>query len=142
MTKTTMNVNRELSARLAEKVGAGLKQCFLNAWRALQCERELEGGLYVEGWAVAGDRGLVIEHGWLELDGEIIDPTLYDCDVAYFPALRFDRETAKREVAQRGETMGPGELPIVWRFGWGGCKNSEYMDARERALEFSGLTLS
>jgi len=133
-----MIVNRELSARLAEKVGAKPKGCWLNAWQALQRERELEGGLYVEGWAVTDGDALVIEHGWLEIGGEIVDPSLYDPPArAYFPALRFDRARARAELA-----ANDGELPIAWRFGWGGCESSEYMDARERALEFSGMILS
>jgi len=136
-----MEVNRELSERVAERHGARPKGCWVNAWAALQCDTELHGGLYIEGWALT-DGDLVFEHGWLELDGEIIDPTLYDRDVAYFPALRFDRDAAKRELARRGKTMEPGDLPIVWRFGWGGCENSEYMAAREKALAPAGAAVS
>ena len=32
---------------------------------------------------------LILEHGWVELDGEIIDPTLPEADMPYFPGLRF-----------------------------------------------------
>ena len=132
-----MIVNRELSARMAEKVGAEPKQCFLNAWQALQCEHELEGGLYVEGWAVTDDDALVIEHGWLELGGEIVDPTVYDPPArAYFPVLRFDRDQARAELA-----ANDGELPIVWRYGQGAA-SPEYRQAYEDALEFSGMILS
>lgn len=135
-----MNVNKELSARLAEAVDARIGHCWRNAWVALY-EPEAEGALYVEGWIINPDSS-IDEHGWLELDGEIIDPTFYDPPAKfYFPGLRFDRSQARAEAPRQTNTYEPGGLPIAWRYGGGEMYNPEYRQAYEDALEFVRLEI-
>lgn len=90
------NVNIELSRKVARRIAAAPKQCFLNALRA---QPLLEGSLYVEGWVFIADATpLPIEHGWVEHGGQIVDPTLrtrsLDKDALYFPGKRFNLREA------------------------------------------------
>jgi len=70
---------------------------------------------YVEGMAVLG--GLPIEHGWVEKEGVIIDPTLPDDQGEYFPGLRFQGECGLAKALQRFKRR---ELPFFYHYGWGG----------------------
>jgi hypothetical protein len=49
---------------------------------------QFAGAAYVEGFAVNRHR-LVFEHAWIEHEGAILDPTLPEDDLVYFPGLRF-----------------------------------------------------
>ncbi len=84
-----MSVNRELSEQVAQAIKAKVGQCYANAAFALLHSDQAtfaslhsrEGNplceaRYVEGVVVCDDDGKPIDHGWLELDGEVIDPTL------------------------------------------------------------------
>ena len=82
-----MKKNVDRSTKLKRAVRAKPKQCFANAWDAIETQEEYKHATYVEGMAVDGQ--LVFEHGWVEHEGEIIDPTLPGADMAYFPGLRF-----------------------------------------------------
>ena len=121
-----MQVDKELSRRAALEVGAEAQQCYANAWRALRDLPELAGALYVEGYAVDRMHDVhaslgVIEHGWIELDGRIVDPTLHDDrePLAYYPGLRFtlgELHTAMHTIPKTTNE----DLPIFYRLGWGG----------------------
>jgi len=115
---------------MAERVYAQRKEGFRGAWSALY-EPELRGGLYVEGYVVILQDALAFEHSWIELEEGIVDPTLWDRDLAYFPGPRFDREQALREVGE------DSNLPVVWCYGWGGSDCPEYRAAYEAAWEFA-----
>ena len=92
---------------------------------------------YVEGMAVVGD--LAIEHGWVEKDGVIVDPTLPSHQIVYFPGLRFRGE---RGLAEAIDIPKPEyteeELPFFYRFGWGGIDSPEFRAALVAAYRFVG----
>ena len=73
----------------------------------------------------------MIEHGWLELDGEIIDPTLVADPVEYFAGLRF----SERETWQLAGKLGG--FPLFYGYGWGGWDSLEFRAAREAAEAFA-----
>jgi hypothetical protein len=105
--------------------------CWRCAWVCLRT-LPLHGALYVEGWAVVA--GLLIEHAWIEVRDRIVDPTLWDREVRYFPGLRFDRRAVRQELARKtGGTKGGG-LPLAWRYGWRGTDSPAYMVAYRAAL--------
>lgn len=107
------------SKRVAEIIGAVGKQCYYNAFRVVFDIPEYSKADYVEGYAVY-DSGL-IEHGWVEKDGVIVDPTLPQDDMTYFPGLRFRGGTgvseAMLEIPKPKYTTV--DLPIFYRFGLG-----------------------
>jgi hypothetical protein len=76
------------SVRVKRLVRSKPKQCYLNAARVILGIPEYANADYVEGLAVLA-KVMVIEHGWVEKDGVIIDPTLPHDDLHYFPGLRF-----------------------------------------------------
>jgi Domain of unknown function (DUF4326) len=72
------------------------------------------GTRYVEGWVVTdGCEPFVIEHGWCEVKGYVVDPSYVPFvspsapPVAYFAGLRFDAETAAAALCGQ-------RLPIAW----------------------------
>jgi hypothetical protein len=99
-----MEINRELSHEIARKTKATTWKTWANAVKAINY---LEGQpvAYIEGWIVLDEKNgsLVVEHGWLELNGEIIDPTLWGLNCTYFPGVRIDPP--------------PKELPALKSFG-------------------------
>lgn len=107
-----MVINLELSREVAQRKGANRKKqaCWHNAARNLLEFDDLATGIYVEGFVVCPD-GRIVEHGWIELEGAIIDttPGYYDKpgaeDLSYFPAKRFTRAEALRVVGRTLPTM-------------------------------------
>jgi len=95
------------SQDMAAKIKAREKECWANAFRALD---EIPDAIYIEGWALGPD-GLMFEHGWLELDGVIIDPTLNDptYPISYYPGIRFTRAEIREAMSKAKE-----DLPIYW----------------------------
>jgi len=47
---------------------------------------EFSGATYVEGAIATLNVGWPSEHGWIVFNGEIIDPTLPEMELQYFPA--------------------------------------------------------
>lgn len=142
-----MQVDRELSKRLAEGVAkihfrkqaadtpSETKQCWYNAYTAAMYLAHLVGdAVYVEGWAVRLKDGEVFEHGWLEREDEILDPTLWDEDLGYFAGLRFTLDEVERVKIETAGTS-ESELPLAWRIGgWSGSDDPAYREAYEAAL--------
>lgn len=89
-----MDLNRKRSRAVAEVIGAANGECWKNALLAVAV---LDEALYVEGWVVT-DLSLLVEHGWVEADGEIVDPTpAYHAGqrrCRYFPGVRYTLEEA------------------------------------------------
>jgi hypothetical protein len=126
------------SNRTNKLVAARAKQCYNNAFRVVSTLPEYAEATYVEGLVVLPG-GLLIEHGWVERDGEVIDPTLLYDGIAYFPGLRF---RGVRGIAEAMTTIPkPGytreDLPIFYRMGWGGADSAEFRAARDRAMALS-----
>jgi hypothetical protein len=126
---TSNNLNRALSKQAAKMIKAVPKECWRNATRSLLTRPELAHAHYVEGWIVLPALPVPLEHGWLELDGQIIDPTpvTWKSRHAYFAALRLSKDDLLQ--ALREDTA----LPIVWRYGWGGMKHPAYAQAYQDA---------
>lgn len=135
-----MNTNKNVaeSKRVGKAVGAKNKQCYMNAMRAIWEVPEYEQADYVEGYAVI-DGDFCIEHGWVEQDGVVIDPTLQDHDIAYFPGLRFTGGLGIAEALQIQRTDSCEDLPIFYRFGWGGIDSPEFRSAMVAAHRYAGM---
>src|SRR4051812_18711663 len=124
-----MNKNIDKSKKLRKAIRAQAKQCYANAWAAIETQEEYRNATYVEGMAVL-NLMVVIEHGWIEHEGEIIDPTLLDAGIVYFPGLRFKgREGLDSTWRIPGLQESGTKLPIFYRFGWGGVNSPEFLQA-------------
>lgn len=102
----------EMAQRIQSKAGAS----FDNAYRAALA---LNGATYVQGFvAVADGPSQPLEHAWLELDEQIIDPTLPHFnraaqDIYYFPAQRLSIKALKATVEESQEDYPEDDpLPI------------------------------
>jgi len=120
--------NKEESNRVRKLIRAKPQQCYLSAFRVIQAIPEYADADYVEGMAVV-DGVLPIEHGWVEKNGEIIDPTLPDDDLAYFAGLRFNGGLGLSKAIQIPKPDYCEDLPIFYRFGWGGIDSPEFRAA-------------
>jgi hypothetical protein len=131
----TMKVDRELSHRVAGVAGDEPQSGWRTACLALRSDSQLEMGFYVEGWAVIPDNHLVIEHAWIELAGRIVDPTRWASELAYYPALRFDRDQLLDPV------VDCAKLPLGWHSSVSLQDNPAYQQASQdaRALAQSRL---
>ncbi len=121
-------VDRELSEQAAQLIAGLAESCWRNAWCSLQWMPELAAGQYVEGYAIMPTNHIVVEHGWVELNGRVIDPSYPNGHVAYFAGLRFDRAGAQ-QVVEDGL-----DLPVMWR-----CDERQYaacMRAHVRAWDY------
>lgn len=132
--------NVELSLRLSKdkRIDARPNQCYINAFRVMLHCPEFERATYVEGIAHCG---FAIEHGWIEFDGEIIDPTRPTDKMIYFPGLRFDGMRGLSTALQIPKPKGTQDLPIFYRFGWGGSDSPEFSAAREAESRYSNLLI-
>jgi hypothetical protein len=131
-------VDVALSRAIAIQIDAVPLACWLNAWRGLALMPV--GALYCEGWAVV--RGLIVEHGWLELEyptGIVVDPTLcLQSDwpgpgLAYFPG-----ECYTLQIATGLAIVSKGVLPLVVRHGAAGLAYNPY----RQAFDFAKLYAS
>jgi len=102
----------ETSAAVARRVRARFRHCWHNAASAVHHLGAT--ARYVEGWIVVGRADpYVIEHGWCEADGRIIDPSYapqvspYEPPLRYFAGLRFRASEAEAAFLRH-------KLPIAW----------------------------
>jgi hypothetical protein len=107
-----VNLDSQTSAAVARRVRAQFRRCWRNA--ALAVSHLGPNANYVEGWVVTnGSQPFVIEHGWCEADGGIVDPSYtpyvstHRPPVAYFAGMRFNAKEAAAAIERRN-------LPIVW----------------------------
>jgi len=128
----TKNVTKSLELAADERIGAEAKQCYGNSMRAVMHCPEHYNAVYVEGFAVFTN-GFSIEHGWVEVDGEIVDPTLPTDNMAYFPGLRFEGAYGLSKAFAIPTDGCCSDLPIFYRFGWGGGESPEFSAARKAA---------
>ncbi|WP_066377415.1 MULTISPECIES: hypothetical protein [unclassified Anabaena] len=67
-------LDQELSLKIAESIKSKAKKPFDNAYKAALAT---QGARYTQGFLVcAGRQYKPIEHGWIEIDNCIVDPTL------------------------------------------------------------------
>ena len=132
------NKNVAESERTRRLVRAKSKQCYLNAFRVIQEVEEYADADYVEGLAVI-QGVIVIEHGWVEKDGVVVDPTLPRDNLTYFPGLRFKGQWGLAEAMKIPKPSYSEHLPIFYRFGWGGIESPEFRAALVAAYRYAGM---
>jgi hypothetical protein len=123
-----MNKDKSESIRVQRLVRANRKQCFRNAVRVVQCVPGYEDADYVEGVTVSPNHN-VTEHGWVELNGVIVDPTLPADELLYYPGLRFTGRHGISEAMRIPKPSDLDDLPILIRFGEGGSDSPEFGEA-------------
>jgi hypothetical protein len=98
----------------------------------------LDGGEYVEGWAVEPTKNDVFAHGWIVLGDRIVDPLRYWSGLFYFPGKRFGREAIAAEVC---ETTAPaqdvGEPSLLCHPGHTGVEDPSFEQSRRSAQAFA-----
>ena len=134
----------DLSLRVAEVFKAKPRRCWQNVFTALLFSQGLKV-LYVEGFAIPGDAaypGSRQPHGWLELEGAVIDPTwANDTKAVYFPGVKFTLADALTwwekplEESEGRRTL----LPLVYRLGNIGLNHPDYMRALSEADGYGRL---
>lgn len=133
-----MTKDKVESARVRRLVRAKPQRCYHNAYRVIFEIPDYYDADYVEGLVVRFSP-LVVEHGWVEKDGGIIDPTLRHDDVTYFPGLRFKGQRGLAEAMRVPKPEGTTEdFPILYRFGFGGIDSPEFRAALAAAYHHVG----
>lgn len=95
-----MRKNQPLADELAGRVQPHAKACYRNSVLALFAYRGNAEACYVEGLVAIAGGTLLIEHGWLMIDGEIVDVTMDDCPpCAYHPIVGYSRDQVQRRVS-------------------------------------------
>ena len=126
------------SMRVADVVRAAGQQCYRNAFRVIKKVPEYSNADYVEGIATF-DKDGPIEHGWIEKKGVVVDPTLPQDEMVYFPGLRFTgREGLKRAMRIPKPKVTRDFVPIFYRFGWGGRTSPAMLAAWAAAFHHLG----
>lgn len=123
-----MNKDKSESIRVQRLVRAKPKQCFRNAVRVVECVPGYEDADYVEG-VIVSQSHTVTEHGWVELNGVIVDPTRPADELLYYPGLRFRGRQGISEAMRIPKPSDVDDLPILIRFGEGGNENPEFGEA-------------
>jgi hypothetical protein len=123
------------SKRVCRAIQAKMKQCWVNARKAIQGLNEYAEASYVEGWLVT-DKGAIIEHGWIVSNSKVIDPTLPETVATYFPGLEFQgRKGIAAFLQAPGGKNHPAD-PFHFAFGWGGSDSPSYQKAFRDALHY------
>lgn len=125
------------SKRVGKRVRARAKQCYHNANQVVLRVPEYADAEYVEG-VVVDESGLAVEHGWVEKDGMIIDPTLPANELVYFPGLRFKGLAGLVGALRIPKPSGTEDLPIFCRFGSDGIESPDFRAALVAAYRFNG----
>ena len=131
-----LSKNVQESQRVGKLVRAKQQQCYINACRVIWEVQGYSTSNYVEGIAVqvVDGGGVMFEHGWVEKDGEIIDPTLPTEVYVYYAGLRCvgQRGLAEAMAIPKSEYTEE-DVPIFYRFGWAGSGSPEFSQARKQA---------
>ena len=135
-----MRKNVALSLKLSKdkRIRVKPQQCYYNAFKTMFYCPEYESATYVEG--IVHD-GVSIEHGWIEFNGEILDPTLPSHDLIYFPGLRLEGMLEVSKVMRLPKPDGCEDIPFFYRFGWGGRDSHEFRAAWEGAIRYCNLLI-
>jgi hypothetical protein len=132
--------NAAESQRAGKLIRAKRQCCYLNAFRVIQEVPGYQEATYAEGMVVqvVEGGGFPFEHGWVERNCEIIDPTLPSHELVYFPGLRF---VGVRGLAEALAIPKPDytteDFPIFYRLGWGGEDSPEFAQARREAYRLA-----
>ncbi|MBD2102475.1 hypothetical protein [Leptolyngbya sp. FACHB-261] len=107
-------LNETLSRELGDSVASKPKTPFENAYRAALATK---GAMYVQGFLViVGKSEEPIEHAWIELDEQTVDPTLPHLNrdsqkLCYFTAQRLSIKQLKAAVEEAKEDY-PEDNPL------------------------------
>ncbi|MBF2000474.1 MAG: hypothetical protein IGS50_15040 [Synechococcales cyanobacterium C42_A2020_086] len=111
-----MTLDAVRSREVAERINSKARKPFDNAYHAALV---IEGALYVQGFLILpGKPYRLLEHGWLELEDCIIDPSLPHLhqspeSLRYFPAQRLTVTQLKAAVEEAKEDYPEDDpLPI------------------------------
>jgi hypothetical protein len=131
------------SAELCQQIKAKAATPFDNAYRAAIAT---PGSTYVQGFVVLSNRSAqIIEHGWLELEAQIVDPTLPHLkkiapELHYFPVQRLSLKQLKAAVEEAQEDY-PDDPPLpvygtqpYEYYGDVMLGGKEYLDAHQSAV--------
>jgi hypothetical protein len=129
------------SRRVGRAIRAAMKQCWFNARKAVMRLPDYAEAGYVEGWAVVGG-GLLLEHGWVAKDGAIIDPTLPEDQIVYFPGLEFPGRAGIEAFLATKDGKECKKTPFFYSYGWGGKHHAGYQQAFHDAKAYSMTFLS
>lgn len=132
-TATTKDV--EESRRVRKAIKAVPQQCWFNARKAVLKLHDYAEASLVEGWALIGDL-MPIEHGWVVRNGSIIDPTLPDLRMTYFPGLEFRGRAEIEEFLRTPRGRNCKRTPFFFVFGWGGMECPHFRKCYDEALAF------
>jgi hypothetical protein len=112
----SQSLDPALSIEIADRLKSKAKKSFDNAYKAALATK---GSFYVQGFlASAGKPYKPIEHGWIELEDKIIDPTWPHLnknveEVYYFPAQRLSIKQLKAAVEEAKEDYPDDDaLPV------------------------------
>jgi hypothetical protein len=97
-------MKKDLAASLsaATRVQAQANLCWENA-SSLMFEAGFCEALYVEGVVIARGSSLSHQHAWIVLGNAIIDPTLPEMDVEYFPVFKWAKADFLRLHFERSD---------------------------------------
>ncbi|NEQ26399.1 MAG: hypothetical protein F6K28_46685 [Microcoleus sp. SIO2G3] len=134
------SLDQAASIELAKQIGAKADRSFDNAYRAVLA---IENATYVQGFLVTPMSLEPIEHGWIEVDDRILDPTLPHLPapdaLQYFPAQRLSLKKLKAAVEEAQEDYPEDEsLPVYEAAPYAYYGNvmlggQDYLDAYEAA---------
>lgn len=94
-------LNVTLSIEIAKSINSKATDYFDNAYKAALLT---EGSMYVQGFLIyAVEPCILLEYGWIELDGQIVDPTFPHLnknaqELYYFPAQHLTIKQLKAAV--------------------------------------------
>lgn len=141
---TSKVLDEALSQEIAKRLKNKAQNSFENAYQAAL---ELKDVLYVQGFLVMpGTPYKPIEHGWLELESSLVDPSLPNlekstADLYYFPAQRLTVKQLKAAVEEAQEDYPEDDsLPVYGTepyeyYGDIMLGGKEYQEAYEQAAE-------
>jgi hypothetical protein len=107
-------LDSEQSIALATRIKSKAKVSFQNASKAVSV---IDGAMYVQGFlAAAGAPHKPIEHGWLELDDRILDPSLPHLNrkpenLHYYAAQRLTAKQLRKALEEAQEDY-PDDDPL------------------------------
>jgi hypothetical protein len=130
-----MKQDVKLSKKYAKEIPTKVGGCFLNAQMFVLMAGHRDA-LYVEGFAskVGG------EHGWVKLDGKIVDITpgwTGDREVEYFPGYKYTRQEVLNITKRRRVVNKP-----LWYRGGGEAARVAWMKAHADCMSYLGFNLS
>jgi hypothetical protein len=111
-------------------------KCYWNCLKVLETLAKYRDAAYVEGIAVKPTVS-IHAHGWIELNGQIIDPTCPTSGLFYYTGFRFDNlQQLKTAMVQTPyDRSYRKDLPFYKRYGRNGELSAAFKEALANALK-------